>query len=255
VKRSPIATARRTVRRAGTWRPKSSPQETVDIRRLISPLRYDVLIRAQLFDLVRESGHGAPGSSPDLDQLVAAAHDSAYFVWFRDVAMTRFRPWVLKDPDLLEQQFRERVESAAALYRSFSDRGFDPAHPVTLRGVRKPLSTDSGLRLDRQLHVGDGGHRLALLLSAGQGLQPGAYRVDRRPQAQLIDNTAVLVPALRLARDEYVRFLAQGYGLDTDDLDALLDQLRGRGDGSDQEAAAVASHHLGLLVAPDGGRA
>lgn len=249
MKRSATATVRRTVRRAVTWRPKTRPDEPVDIDQLISPLRYDVLVRAQVFDLVTAMGEAA---YTDTDELVAAARESSYWVWFRDVAMARFRPWVLKDPEVLEQQFRERVESAAVLHRSFRARGFDPAHPVTLRGCHAAVATDSGLRVNRRLHVGDGGHRTALLLSAGQQLHPGMYRVDWRPMPQLIDNTAVLLPALGVEPAAYISFLARGYGVTTSDLDVLLSELETRHDGSAAEAREVAARHLGAALPLDG---
>jgi hypothetical protein len=249
VKRSPVATARRTVRRATTWRPKTSPDAGVDIAALISPLRYDVLVRAQLFDLVRDrpDGGAAAGEAGD-DELVAQARASAYFTWFEKVAMARFRPWVLEDPALLESQFRERVLSAAALYRSFAARGFDPAHPVTLRGTKGTLASDSGLEIAKTLHVGDGGHRLALLLCAGLPLTAGTYRVDRRPMPHLIDNTAVLVPALDLAERDYVAFVAPGYGVAAADagttVAGLVEQVRARDLAAAEELAAVAARHL-----------
>jgi hypothetical protein len=245
VKRSPVATARRTVRRATTWRPKTAPDSPVDISALISPLRYDVLVRAQLFDLVRLQ---ADAGSSDADALVDAARASAYFTWFEQVAMARFRPWVLQDPDLLSSQFRERVLSASALYRSYRQRGFDPAHPVTLRGTKGPQRTDSGLTIAKTLHVGDGGHRLALLLSDGQDLSPGSYRVDWRPMEQLIDNTAVLVPALGLRAADYTRFVAPGYGGEpTADPAALIAEVRDRDPEAARELAAVTERHLGSL--------
>jgi hypothetical protein len=240
-----VATARRTVRRATTWRPKTSPDASVDIRALISPLRYDVLVRAQLFDLVR--AHTQSGGSSE-DELVAQARSSAYFTWFEQVAMARFRPWVLEDPALLESQFRERVVSAAALFRSFTEGGFDPAHPVTLRGTKATLASDSGLEIAKTLHVGDGGHRLALLLSAGLPLTAGTYRVDLRPMPHLIDNTAVLVAALDLSEAAYVSFVAPGYGVAAESagptLAGLLEQVRSRDGVRAEELAAVAARHL-----------
>ena len=248
MKRSPVATARRTVRRATTWRPKTAPDSPVDISALISPLRYDVLVRAQLFDLVRLQSESV---SSDPDALVEAARASAYFTWFEQVAMDRFRPWVLLDPDLLSSQFRERVLSAAALYRSYRQRGFDPAHPVTLRGTKGSMATDSGLTIGKTLHVGDGGHRLALLLSDGQDLSAGTYRVDWRPLDHLIDNTAVLVPALQLRAGDYARFLAPGYGCEpTTDLDELLAEVRHRDPQAGREIAAAAERHLGSTRSP-----
>ena len=38
--------------------------------------------------------------------------------------------------------------------------------------------------------------------------------VDWRPRPYLIDNTAILVPALGISREDYVRYLAAGYRRD-----------------------------------------
>ena len=204
VKRSPVATIRRTARRAATWRPKVTGAEPVDIAYLISPLRYDVAVRAQFFEFLSSRPEG------DSASLVAAAREQPYFAWFEKVAMARFRPWVLADRQVFLSQFAERVTSAAALWRSFQDNGYDAEFPVTLRRTARPGTTDTGAVIGPRLHVGDGGHRLALLLASGQQLEPWMYRVDRR-QRPLVDNTAVLVRALALPEPDYARFLSRGY--------------------------------------------
>ena len=224
MKRSPAATLRRTARRAATWRPKTSGRASIPVLELVSPLRYDVLVRAQLFTLVERLR--AEGVQDDA-ALVAAARQEPYAVWFEKVAMARFRPWVLQDPVLFEAQFSERVLRSAALWDSFRRQGFDSRHPITLKGARGALPTDSGALVDRRVHVGDGGHRLALLLASGQDLAPEMYRVDHRPLRQLIDNTAALIGPLGLGEAEYVRFLSPGYGAgDVTTVEGLLDHVR-----------------------------
>jgi hypothetical protein len=205
VKRSVKATAKRTLRRAVTWKPKQEGTESLDIAALISPLRYDVLVRAQFFGFLA----GRPAGESD-DDLVAAAWGEPYAVWFREVAMRRFRPWVLEDQRQLQANFRERVLASAALRRSFLERGFDSRAQVTLRVSKGEQRSESGARVVRTLHVGDGGHRLAMLLQSGSELLPGMYRLDPRP-IPLIDNTAVLLPSLQISEDDYLKFIAPGY--------------------------------------------
>jgi hypothetical protein len=246
VKRSASATVRRTARRAVTWRPKSTGREDVDIASLISPLRYDVLVRADFFAFLEGC---SDRQLDDVEALVASVRQLPYATWFRSVAMARFRPWVLKDPALLQQQLTERVVSAVVLWRSFCRHGFDPAHPVTLRWASGPMPTDTGLLVDRRLHVGDGGHRLALLLSAGLPLAAGLYRVDRRPQGTLLDNTAVLVPALGLDDEEYVRFVARGYaGGEYTDAARLVRDVGRTDPMRANEIAAVVERHRALVA-------
>ncbi|MGL5815919.1 MAG: hypothetical protein ACRCYR_00035 [Phycicoccus sp.] len=199
----------RRVRRVVTWRPRSVGTEPVDIAALVAPLRLDVLVRARFLDWL-EPRLDAGLDAADLDALVADAHHEPYAVWFHRVEVTRFRPHLVADPAALEAAFADRVRRTAALLRSYREHGFDPAHPVTLRvtGVR-PLS-DSGLTVAKTLHVGDGGHRLALLLRDGRPLEQGMYVRDPRPMP-VIDNTSLLVGPLGIPADEYVAFLAPWY--------------------------------------------
>lgn len=205
MRRNARATATRTLRRAVTWKPKRAGTERLDVAELISPLRYDVLVRAEFFSFLesRPSGESPEG-------LVGAAWDEPYAVWFREVAMARFRPWVLEDPDLMASSFQERVLASAALLKSFSENGFDPRCPVTLRVTEGLRTSDTGVQVARTVHVGDGGHRLALLLHSGTELMPGMYRLDPRPMP-LIDNTSILLRSLEVGQDEYLRFLAPRY--------------------------------------------
>jgi hypothetical protein len=205
VERSAKATVTRTLRRARTWQPKRRGEEPIRIEELISPLRYDVLVRAQFFTFLGGRPHD---ESPD--RLVAAALDEPYAVWFREVAMARFRPWVLRDPVALRTNYAERVLASRDLLRSFSAKGFDSRKPVTLRTSKGVQVTDSGARISRTVHVGDGGHRLALLLQSGSALEPQMYRLDPRPMP-LIDNTARLLAPLGLDDEDYCAFIAAGY--------------------------------------------
>ncbi|HET7475012.1 MAG TPA: hypothetical protein VFJ97_03195 [Dermatophilaceae bacterium] len=205
MKRSPLATLQRTARRGLTWRPKWLGSEELSIEALISPLRYDVSVRADFFRFLQAH---ADLSRP---QLLEAARQQPYRVWFQHVAMRRFRPWTLRDANVLEGQFDERVLRSVQMARSFRDRGFDARRPITLRYVRGEAVTDSGVRVTSRLHVGDGGHRLALLLCDGGTLAPGQFRVDPRAMPAVIDNTAILAPVLNLSEGTYARFVSAGY--------------------------------------------
>jgi hypothetical protein len=217
VKRSGRATATRTLRRALTWQPKRRGDGPIRIAELISPLRYDVLVRAQFFEFLADR---PPGESAE--DLVLAAWDQPYAAWFRHVAMARFRPWVLTDPDALRASYAERVLASRDLLESFNSKGFDARTPVTLRVSSGPQVADSGARVSRTVHVGDGGHRLALLLQSGSDLQPEMYRLDPRPMP-LIDNTAVLLGPLAVGDADYCAFIQAGYARDGfSDVQSLL---------------------------------
>lgn len=238
VKRRASATVARSLRRAVTWKPKRAGQSAIDIGELISPLRYDVLVRAQFFGFLasRPSGESE-------DALVTAAQSEPYAVWFRDVAMARFRPWVLQDPALLAESYAERVLASRALLTSFEARGYDPSKPVTLRVSSGTQRSDTGVPMHRTVHVGDGGHRLALLLQSGSVLEPAMYRLDPRPMP-LIDNTAVLHRALALTDATYLAFVARGYTREEcPDLGTLRRAAAARGSQSLSELEGVLAAH------------
>lgn len=221
MKRSAAATLRRTLRRGVTWRRKWDGDEEVCIERLISPLRYDVAVRAQFFGFL-----DAHENLSDT-QVVEAARSEPYRLWFERVAMARFRPWTLSDPSVLDRQFVERVMRSRAMARSFRDRGFDSRTPIMLRYHRGDAVTDSGVHMSSRLHVGDGGHRLALLMARGLRLMPGQFRVDPRATPFVIDNTAILATALDLSEAEYTRFVSAGYvDRPFEVVDELLEHVR-----------------------------
>ncbi len=242
MKRSLVATGRRTVRRAATWRPKQRGTEPIDIAALISPLRYDVRVRADLFEVLSTR----PPDEP-LEPLMEQVRTSSYAVWFARIAMDRFRPWVLKDERLFDNQLAERVRTARDLYWSFRSRGFDTRHPVVLRSSTRPLTTDTGALIQPRIHVGDGGHRLALLLASGGIAAPETYLVDPRP-LQIIDNTVRLFSAESAETDRYLGFIARGY-LPADapvpsSSDALVEAVAVHGGAAagDEVAGVLAAH-------------
>lgn len=195
---------RRRLRRAVTWRPRHAGTETVDIAALVAPMRLDVLVRARFLDWLE------PRLDTDPVALAREAAGEPYAAWFRHVEVARFRPHLATDPAAYDVVFADRVQRTAVLLRSYLERGFDAAHPVTLRSTSRPRPADSGLLVDKTLHVGDGGHRLALLLRDGRPLLPEMYVVDPRPMP-VLDNTTLLVARLEVPSDEYAAFLAPRY--------------------------------------------
>lgn len=195
---------RRRVRRAVTWRPTRVGADPVDIAELIAPLRLDVLVRARFLDWLE------PRLDDDPVVVAREASDEAYAVWFRHVEVARFRPHLAGDEAALGTAYVDRVDRTATILRSYLSRGFDASHPVTLRHTSRARTADSGLVVAKTLHVGDGGHRLALLLRDGLPLQPEMYVVDPRP-ISVIDNTSVLVRHLDVGAGEYASFLAPWY--------------------------------------------
>ncbi len=235
-------TLRRTSRRAVTWRPKHRGDTTLDIASLIRPFRYNVVVRASIFDVI----DAERPSDLEVLEFAASLVDHPYAVWFREVELRRFFPWVLSDDELVQRSFTRRVGQAVRTFSSVEQGGFDTGHPVTLRRVRLPRTSDKGVPVNDVLHVGDGGHRLALLLRAGLPLSPGMYRVDPR-KAAVIDNTALLRPVLGLSEQQWVDFIGPHFV--STPVTSLEDLERAVADDCPARAAelsALASAHLVL---------
>ena len=195
-------------RRGNPWR-YVRPGKDVGIGPLVSPLRFDVLLRGDFF---RWYGEHRDLYRGDFGEFARRARDQEYFVWFERVMCPAWQPHVLEDERLLEDAWAHRLRASASLCDSFERRGFDERFPITLYEGRAVLATPSGKRVSRSVYAGDGNHRLALLMAAGQKtLMPGQYRVKRFRRLVPSDTTPQLVAALRVDRQRYVAFLRAGY--------------------------------------------
>jgi 2-polyprenyl-3-methyl-5-hydroxy-6-metoxy-1,4-benzoquinol methylase len=195
------------------WRRKTAEvvagTKPVDILRLISPLRYDVVVRREFFELLAGEEKLA---REDFDRFVALAGAGPYREWFERVYCVRFHPELNQKKAERDQAFRERVRRSVELYRSFRATGFQTDHPITLKSGRTILPSDSGKRVEADIFVGDGCHRLALLLMSGvTRLEPGQYRVKIKPRYAPLDNTILLLPALDLAEKRYAAFVSHAF--------------------------------------------
>jgi hypothetical protein len=226
VRRSAAAIVRGSVRRAANRLPKDIGVEPLDIGRLVSPLRYDVLIRADFFGFL----------------------DANLDLYRRDFPRFSRRAreeLAEQDRAVLLDHYDQRLRRSHALWVSFLEHGFDARHPVTLRRAHPEAHSESGLHIDRLIHLGDGCHRLALLLASGERLLPPEnYRIDRRPQRVVLDNTTLLVRALRLEEKRYARFLSLHYADGPhDDLDSLIQHVRDRRPAALAELCSVIGQH------------
>lgn len=194
-------------------------EETLDIAKLISPLRYDVIVRAQFFEFL--SAH-TDRSAAELTRL---AIDEPYFVWFEHIECARFFPELLAHRDDLLNRFALRVAGAVRTLRSFRENGFDRRFPVVLASVGPGAISDSGAPAIATIHIADGCHRLALLLADGRELLPWMHQI--RPAARALqDNTRILVSRLSLDEATYSRFISQAFiDMPVDSLSQLRAEL------------------------------
>jgi hypothetical protein len=193
----------------------------VDIGRLISPLRYDVVVRKRFFDLL-EDERSLYERHPA--RFVSIAAQPGYHAWFEKVYCLRFEPALLRNDAARRAAFRKRVQASARLYFSFEKQGFMTNRKVILRTGCEILPTTSGKLVSSNIFAGDGCHRLALLLKRGmKTLEPGQYVVKVSPQYSPLDNTGLLINALPLTIPDYAAFLSASYSTERhESLDDLL---------------------------------
>jgi hypothetical protein len=180
----------------------------VPINELISPLRYDILVRVEFVRLLAEY------DNTGLTELTRRATGTNYETWFRRVAMARYQPAIAADDDRFADAFAHRIKTALSLWQSFQDEGFGRRHPLTLRHAGPKTRLPAGKPVRRSLYIGDGCHRLAMMVAAGMTTVPaGSYRVEPVPLTTVLDNTSVLLPLLSLTESDYAHFLAWGYAV------------------------------------------
>lgn len=213
--RRPSRERRRTVRdwlssaRHGNPWSLNAGREELPIAPLVSPLRFDVTVRAAYFRFYVE--HRDLYRS-DFGAFSERARRHAYFVWFTRVMCPNWQPHVLTDERRLAAAWADRLRASAALYDSFEARGFDPRFPITLYQGRNVLPTPTGKQVSRDVYAGDGNHRLALLMSAGRTtLLPGQYRIKRFLRLVPGDTTPGLLGGLGVDTQRYLAFLRAGY--------------------------------------------
>lgn len=200
------------------------PDIDLPIRHLISPLRYDVLVRQEFIRLmiVEWTTYEA-----DIEAFLELARQQDYYIWFREVATFHIGIENPGDREALDRAFRRRVHKTGRLVGEFARTGYRPVYPITIQETDTPHTTGTGKTLHKRFHLVDGCHRLALLHMIGvPALPPTHYRLIPREEAP-VDNTTHLVRTLGLSPARYYRFLSMSYGSGVahDDRASLLDDV------------------------------
>ena len=178
--------------RFGFARPEAP--DSLEIRRLVHPLRYDILVRKAFFDLCAAERELA---ETDFDRFLDLARGHDYHLWFRHVMVARFGAG--RDAASQRDWFARRVRKSLDLLDSFRARGFDSGHPIVLHTGRRILASDSGRRSRETLFMGDGCHRLACLMSLGRDrLLRDQMRIKRFRVFSPLDNTALLAKHMEI---------------------------------------------------------
>ena len=201
-------------------------REPMPIDHLVSPLRYDILVRERYLAVVREQ-RGLADS--DFEAFMELSRQQPYFKWFAQVVIPHSNhPEIAADDERLNTAFELRVRRSIALIDAFQSTGYDRRRPIILRTGEEIATTSTGKRLARRTYAGDGCHRLALLrLSGLEALEPNMYRLHVAPAFTPQDHTALCLRAMPVGRREYFSFLSLSYAdRELHSEDALLDHVR-----------------------------
>lgn len=227
--RDVLASARRPRRRRTKRIVALDPGlEPIPIARLVSPLRYDILVRRDFFEFL---GSHLPLFTADRWTFDTLLERHPYFIWFRHVNCEHHHRQWLQTPERFHEALTTRVDRNRVLYESLLERGFSNEDPIKLTTADVVRRTNTGKSVRPRLLVADGSHRVGLLMLLGQdALQPGQYVIHHRPEIRPLDNTGLLLRHLDVPDSRYYEFLSWGY-LDSSVTDGreLLDELRALG--------------------------
>jgi hypothetical protein len=184
-------------------------RQRVAIASLVSPLRYDILVREQYLEFCSTNTELAAN---DFQQFLQRSLQHPYFEWFRLIFAPRQLKSLRGDSRALQIAFERRVKSVLALRESFRTQGFDRSRPIVLRTALRLRPSTSGKRVAVRYFAGDGCHRLALLRRAGiTHLDAKDHRILFSPVLRPLDNTKTLLPAINPPEADYAEFLSMSY--------------------------------------------
>lgn len=182
--------------------------ESIEIDRLICPLRYDLCVRIEFIRLLRDEWSLY---TEDLDRFLDRPESRAYAVWYRDIACARYMPEIYRDAARFKPAFINRVHETARLWQSIDRNGYDPSTPIRLASGRS-IRGVNGKTIEATYFAADGCHRMSCLYLTGQTrLEPEHYEVEIHRSFEPLDNTAMLIDRLPLDRTTYLRFVSGFY--------------------------------------------
>ena len=209
-------------RRADPWvhDPWTSVQpaelgDGIDIGPLVSPLRYDVLLRRDfLASVARDDG----ARRQDEAAFIEEARRGPYHTWFLESEVIR-TGLAGRDPTVLEALFTERVRRVVALYERLEAGSGALDEPIVLKTAERILpptaermGAPTGKLVSARYFVADGCHRLAYLMLDGRTrLAASEFRVRAYRTFSPFDSTGLLVPRLAPPPADYFSFLSMGY--------------------------------------------
>jgi hypothetical protein len=200
--------------------------EPVRLDHLVSPLRYDIVVRQRYLEVLRDRRTLA---EHDFEAFMELSRQQPYFTWFTRVVIPGGNnPEMVADDERVSAAFERRVRRSIALHDEFESGGYDRRRPIILRTGQVIAPTSTGKRLARRIYAGDGCHRLAWLRMSGVDLlEPGMYRLHAARTFTPRDDTASLIAAMAISRREYLSFVSLSYtDRELESEEALLDHVR-----------------------------
>jgi hypothetical protein len=224
-------------------------REPVRIDDLVSPLRYDVLVRERFIAFIREHRALAAEDFPAFAEL---SRTQPYYRWFTGVEIPEVLPRFGGDAETVIASLERRLHKVIATYDDLERNGYDRRRAIVLRTGDEITPTTSGKRVSSGIHAGDGCHRLAWLrLSGVTELAPGTYRVHRMRRFTPRDITQKVLETMEVTRREYFSFLSLRYAdVVLDNEEALLDYVRSADPGRVQELRDLIAIDAPLLARP-----
>ena len=227
-------------------------REPIPIDHLVSPLRYDIVVRERYFELLRERRALA---EEDFQAFLELSRQQPYFTWFTQIAIPGHRSEMVGDDGRIDAAFERRVRGCIELHDAFESTGYDRRRPIILRTGHQIAPTSTGKRLARRIYAGDGCHRLACLRVAGVDvLEPDMYRLHVAQVFTPRDDTALLLRAMAISPRDYFTFLSLSYAdRELYSEEALVDHVRSTAPDrlrEIQEVIAVDSPLLAATVQP-----
>jgi len=186
------------------WLDQSQIKDDLDITELVSPLRYDIVIRKDFISLYlsnQDLYHS------DFDSFLELAIQHPYYVCFQ-----KMKPQLLGAETVLRRKFADRIRSFIGLYSTMVEFGFDKTMPIVPKTGLRILPTKEGKKISGKFFMGDGCHRLACLMALGYDTLPIDYiRVQCFQTLTPRDGTVELVHSVPIDPKKYFAFLASRY--------------------------------------------
>ncbi|MFX0204023.1 MAG: hypothetical protein ACFFCW_48615 [Candidatus Hodarchaeota archaeon] len=200
--------------------------EPIPIKTLISPLRYDILIRVEFYKFLLGN---LDLYHKNFAEFTSRARDHQYYKWYKDrrLFIAKKKSEVI-NTEMINKDFETRIKNSADLYFQLRKNNFNMKRPVTILGGDTILPTQTGKFINNFFFPGDGCHRIAiLLLKKNEILLPETYRIKHLQKLMPIDKTHRLIGPLEMNKKEYFSFLSMGYA-DTliDSKELLLENVR-----------------------------